>query len=109
MDILIKILGQSEERAMHIIDVAEKHAKKTHTKLFQGIVNNFKEKNLYIDNKLKSLVFINTIITYCHQSILPRILMKLKDTGIFELLEKNKKQAEILSAKTGKTNRDPKG
>ena len=93
LDILIKIIGQSEERTMHIVDVAEKYAKKTHTKLLQGIVNNFKEKYLYIDNKLKSLVFINTIITYCHQSILPRILIKLKDTGIFELLEKIKKQA----------------
>ena len=94
LDILIKIIGESEDRTMHIIDVAEKHAKKTHTKLFQGIVNNFKEKNLEIEIKLKSLVFINIIITYCHQSILSRILIQLRDTGIFELLEKNKRQTQ---------------
>ena len=94
LDILIKIIGESEERTMHIIDVAEKYSKKTHTKLFQGIINNFKESNLDIEIKLKSLVFINIVITYCHPSILSRILIRLKDTGIFELLEKNRKQGQ---------------
>ena len=82
-DLLIKIIGVDEERTMYIIDVGEKYAKRTHTKLFQGIVNNLSETNNDIEGRLKSIVFINTAINYCHQSILSRILIELKDTGIF--------------------------
>ena len=97
LDIIIKIIGKDENKdnkVILIIDAAEKYAKKTHTELFQGIVNNFKEKNLEIELKLKSLVFINYIVCYCPQSVLSRIIIKLKNTGIFELLEKSKKQTQ---------------
>ena len=97
LDIIIKIIGKDENKdnkVILIIDAAEKYAKKTHTELFQGIVNNFKEKNQEIELKLKSLVFINYIVCYCPQSVLSRIIIKLKNTGIFELLEKSKKQTQ---------------
>ena len=97
LDIIIKIIGKDENKdnkVILIIDAAEKYAKKTHTELFQGIVNNFKEKNQEIELKLKSLVFINHIVCYCPQSVLSRIIIKLKNTGIFELLEKSKKQTQ---------------
>ena len=97
LDIIIKIIGKDENKdnkVILIIDAAEKYAKKTHTELFQGIVNNFKEKNQEIELKLKSLVFINHIVCYCPQSVLSRIIIKLKNTGIFELLEKSRKQTQ---------------
>ena len=96
LDIIIKIIGKDDNKnnkVTHIINVAEKYAKKTHTELFQGIVNNFKEKNLETELKLKSLIFINYIVCYCPQSVISRIIIKLKNTGIFELLEKSRKQA----------------
>ena len=99
LDLLIKIIGQSEERAMYIIDVAEKYAKKTHTKLFNQIINNLSESNLEIELKLKSLIFINMIINYCHPSKLPRILIELNDIGIFELLDYNLKQEQKKAQK----------
>ena len=96
LDIIIKIIGKDDNKnnkVTHIINVAEKYAKKTHTELFQGIVNNFKEKNLETELKNKSLIFINYIVCYCPQSVISRIIIKLKNTGIFELLEKSRKQA----------------
>ena len=92
LDLIIKIIGGSEDRTMYIIDIGEKYAKKTHTNLFQGIVNNFKEKNKESEIRLKSIIFINTIINFCHPSIHSRILLELQDTGIFELLNKISKQ-----------------
>jgi len=100
LDILIKIIGQSEERAMYIIDVAEKYARRTHTKLFYQIINNLSEHNLETELRLKSLIFINMIINYCHPSKLPRILIELKDIGIFALLEKNLQQEQKNTQKT---------
>jgi hypothetical protein len=46
LDIIIKIIGKDENKdnkVILIIDAAEKYAKKTHTELFQGIVNNLIE------------------------------------------------------------------
>ena len=104
LDLIIKIIGGSEERAMYIIDVGEKYAKKTHTKLFQVIVNNLKEKNLEADIKLKSIVFINTIINFCHPSIVSRVLIQLNETGIFELVEKILKQSKEKHKETSHEN-----
>ena len=89
---------------MYIIDVGEKYAKKTHTKLFQVIVNNLKEKNLEADIKLKSIVFINTIINFCHPSIVSRVLIQLNETGIFELVEKILKQSKEKHKETSHEN-----
>ena len=94
LDLIIKIIGNSEERTMYVIDVGEKYAKKTHTKLFQAIVNNLKEKNLETDIKLKSILFINTVINFCHPSIVSRIIIQLQETGILELAEKIMKQKQ---------------
>jgi len=94
IDIMIKIIGTSEEKTMYIIDVAEKYAKKTHTKIFSQIVNYLSETNK--ENKIKSLtlMFINMIMNYCHPSKLSRILIQLRDTGIFEYLEKSRKHED---------------
>ena len=94
IDILIKIIQTSEEKTMYIVDVAEKYAKKTHTKIFSQIVNFLSETNKEIELKNKSLMLINTIMNYSHPSKIPRILIQLRDVGIFEFLEKRKKQDE---------------
>ena len=77
---------------MLIVEIGEKYSKKTNTKLFQEIVNNFDEKNLYTDLKLKSIIFINTIIYFCNPKEISQILNELINAGILELLLKMKKQ-----------------
>ena len=96
MDMMIKIIGTSEDKTMYIIDVAEKYAKKTHTKIFSQIVNYLSETNKEVKLKILTLMFINMIMNYCHPSKLPRILIQLRDVGIFEFLDKRKKQDEKL-------------
>ena len=90
IDIMIKIIRTSEEKIMYIIDVAEKYAKKTHTKIFDKLVDNLSERNKESKLKNYSLWFINMIMNYCHPSKLPRILIQLRDVGIFEILENRK-------------------
>ena len=91
IDIMIKIIRTNEEKIMYIIDVAEKYAKKTHTQLFSQIVNYLSETNKETKLKTLSLMFLNLIMNYCHPSKLPRILIQLRDVGIFENLDKIKK------------------
>ena len=42
-DIIVKLIGKgnSEDKTMYIIDAAEKYAKKTHTKIFSQIIDNY--------------------------------------------------------------------
>ena len=92
LDLIIKIIAEDEIRTMYIIEVAEKYAKKTKTKLFQGIVNNLSIKNLQGEVKLNSIFFINLVLNYCEPNELSRILIELKDTAIFENLEEIKRK-----------------
>lgn len=92
LDLIIKIIAEDEIRTMYIIEVAEKYAKKTNTKLFQGIVNNLSIKNLQGEVKLNSIFFINLVLNYCEPNELSRILIELKDTEIFENLEEIKRK-----------------
>ena len=92
MDIMIKIIGTSEEKTMYIIDVAEKYAKKTHTKIYSQIVNYLSDTNKEVNLRNNSLMFINMIMNYCHPSKHSRILIQLRDVGIFEFLEKSEKK-----------------
>ena len=94
IDIMIKIIGTNEEKTMYIIDAAEKYAKKTHTKIYSQIVNLLRETNKEVDLKTLALVFINLIMNYCHPSKLPRILIQLRDVGIFEFLDRPRKHEE---------------
>ena len=96
-DIIVKLIGKgnSEDKTMYIIDAAEKYAKKTHTKIFSQIIDNYlSETNKEVNLKFLSLIFINLIMNYCHPSKLPRILIQLRDAGIFEFLEKPRKHDE---------------
>ena len=96
-DIIVKLIGKgnSEDKTMYIIDAAEKYAKKTHTKIFSQIIDNYlSETNKEVNLKILSLIFINLIMNYCHPSKLPRILIQLRDAGIFEFLEKPRKHDE---------------
>jgi hypothetical protein len=96
MDIMIKIIGKNEEKrmekTMYIIDVAEKYAKKTHTKIYSQIVNFLSDTNKEVNLRNNSLMFINMIMNYCHPSKLSRILIQLRDVGIFEFLESIEKK-----------------
>ena len=94
IDIMIKLIGNSEEKTMYIIDVAEKYAKKTHTKIYSKIVDYLSEANKEINIRFKTLMLINTIMSYCHSSKLPRILIQLRDVGIFDVLNKPRKHEE---------------
>ena len=100
IDIMIKIIGKNVEKepqktmekTMYIIDVAEKYAKKSHTKIYSQIVNFLSDTNKEVNLRNNSLIFINMIMTFCHPSILSRILIQLRDEGIFEFLEKSEKK-----------------
>ena len=94
IDIMIKLIGNSEEKTMYIIDVAEKYAKKTHTKIYSQIVNYLSEVNKEINLRLLALMLINIIMSYCHSSKRPRILIQLRDVGIFETLDKPRKHED---------------
>ena len=94
IDILIKLIGDSEEKTMYIIDAAEKYAKKTHTKIYGKLINYLSDVNKEIKLRFLTLMFINTIMTYCHSSKLPRILIQLRDIGIFEALDIPRKHEE---------------
>ena len=94
IDIMIKIIGTNEEKAMYIIDVAEKFAKKTHTKTFSHLINFLSESYKETKSKTLILALINLIMNYCNPSKLPRILIQLRDAGIFEMIEKTRRHEE---------------
>ena len=94
IDIIIKIIGTSEEKTMYIIDAAEKYAKKTHTKVFSQILNLLSETNKETKIKTLTLMFINMLLNYCHPSKLSRLLIQLRDVGIFEFIDKTRKHEE---------------
>ena len=105
--ILIKIISTNEEKIMYLIDIAEKYANKTNTKIYSQIVKYLQEDNKILNLKIFSLLFINKILNYCDQSKLPTILDQLRDTGIFEILdnprkyeEKFEEQIKIFNKKT---------
>ena len=68
LDLMIKIIFYDKTKIMFIIEVAEKYTKENNTNLFQGIVDNLEQNNVDIELRLKSLVFINSIINYCEDS-----------------------------------------
>ena len=91
LDMMIKIIRNSEEKTMYIIDAAEKYARKSHTKIYNKIVDFLSPTNKEVQLKTFTLIFINIIMNYCHQSKLPRIIIQLRDAGIFDYLESQKK------------------
>ena len=97
LDLIIKIIAGDEIRTMRIIEVAEKYAEKTKTKLFQGIVNNLSIDNLEIKGKLNSILFINLVINNCEPNIALKILIELKDSGIFENIQKIQKKMKEMN------------
>ena len=106
-DIIIKIIGNNKEKITYIIDVAEKYAKNTNTKIFSQIVNFLKESNKEKKLQYLSLFFINIIINNCVPNKLHTILGQLRDLGIFEILDKPREyekkfeeQVEIFNNKT---------
>jgi hypothetical protein len=94
IDIIIKIIGTSEEKTMYIIDAAEKYAQKTHTKVYSQIVHFLSEENKETKLRNLGLMLVNMLMNYCHPSKLPRILIQLRDVGIFEFLDKARKHED---------------
>ena len=94
IDIIIKFIGTSEEKTMYIIDVAEKYAQKTHTKVYSQIVYFMSEANKETKLKNLSLMLVNILMNYCHPTKLSRILIQLRDAGIFDYLEQARKHED---------------
>ena len=93
LNTLITIMSQDEEKAMYLIDVAENYAKKSVTQIFSQIIALFlNNKNTSI--KGKALLFINVLLNYCDSGKLPRLILQLKEAGIYEALEKIAKDKE---------------
>ena len=90
IDMIIKIIGTNEEKAMYILDVAEQYSKKTHTKMFSRVAYYLSEIFKDREVKLNTLLFVNVLMNYCHPSKLPTILIQLRDVGIFEMIEQMK-------------------
>ena len=87
---LTSIISQDEEKAMYLIDVAEKYAKKSVTPIFSQVINLFASNN---ETKIKTriLLFINVLLNFCDSFRLPKLLIQLKEAGIYEALEKQSK------------------
>ena len=87
---LTTIISQNEEKAMYLIDVAEKYAKKSVTPIFSQVINLFSTNN---ETKIKSriLLFINVLLNFCDSFRLPKLLIQFKEAGIYEALEKQSK------------------
>ena len=90
IDMIVKIVGTSEKKAMYIYDYAEQYSKKTHTKMFSKVAYYLSEIFKDREVKLNTLLFINVLMNYCHPSKLPTILLQLRDVGIFEMIEQMK-------------------
>ena len=87
---LTSIISQDEEKAMYLIDVAEKYAKKSVTPIFSQVINLFASNN-EIKIKTRILLFINVLLNFCDSFRLPKLLIQLKEAGIYEALEKQSK------------------
>ena len=93
LNTLIAIISQDEEKAMYLIDVAEKYAKKSVTPIFSQVISllsGSKDTNL----KTKALLFINVLLNFCDSFRLPKLIIQFKEAGIYEVLEKVSKFKE---------------
>ena len=90
---LFRSVSQDEEKAMYLIDVAENYAKKSVTQIFSQIISLIvynKDTNV----KKKALLFINALLNFCDSTKLPKLLMQIKEAGIYEAQEKVAKHKE---------------
>ena len=93
LNTLIAIISQDEEKAMYLIDVAEKYAKKSVTPVFSQVISflsSSKDTNL----KSQTLLFINVLLNFCDSFRLPKLIIEFKEAGIYEALEKVSKFKE---------------
>ena len=93
LNTLIAIISQDEEKAMYLIDVAEKYAKKSVTPVFSQVISflsSSKDTNL----KSQTLLFINVLLNFCDSFRLPKLIIEFKEAGIYEILEKVSKFKE---------------
>ena len=93
LNTLIAIISQDEEKAMYLIDVAEKYAKKSVTPVFSQVISllsGSKDTNL----KSSALFFINVLLNFCDSFRLPKLIIQFKEAGIYEALEKVSKFKE---------------
>ena len=108
LNTLIAIISQDEEKAMYVIDVAEKYAKKSVTRVFSQIITLLSTKEIKL--KTKTLFFINILLNFCDSFRLPKLIIEFKEAGIYETLEKEAKtkdanfqeQLTNFQMKTGK-------
>ena len=93
LNTLISIVSQDEEKAMYLIEVADNYAKKSVTQIFSQIItliSTNKDKNI----RGKALLFINVLLNFCDSAKLPKLLIQIKEAGIYEALEKVAKHKE---------------
>jgi hypothetical protein len=108
LNTLIAIISQDEEKAMYVIDVAEKYAKKSVTPVFSQVITLLSTKEIKL--KTKTLFFINILLNFCDSFRLPKLIIEFKEAGIYETLEKEAKtkdanfqeQLTNFQMKTGK-------
>ena len=86
LNTLIAIISQDEEKAMYLIDVAEKYAQKSRTPIFSQVIK-FLSSNKDIKLKTKTLFFINVLLNFCDSFRLPKLIIQFKEGGIYETLE----------------------
>ena len=87
LNCLIGIISQDEERAIYLIDVAEKYAKKSVTAVFSQVIG-FLSSNKDTNLNTKILLFINILLNFCDSFRLPKLIIEFKEAGIYEALEK---------------------
>ena len=87
LNCLIGIISQDEERAIYLIDVAEKYAKKSVTPVFSQVIS-FLSSNKDTNLNTKILLFINILLNFCDSFRLPKLITQFKEAGIYEVLEK---------------------
>ena len=87
LNCLIGIISQDEERAIYLIDVAEKYAKKSVTPVFSQVIG-FLSSSKDTSVNTKILLFINILLNFCDSFRLPKLIIQFKEAGIYEVLEK---------------------
>lgn len=97
LDILIKIIGNNTNNNELFFDVAENYQKISQKKIFTLIVYFLSYHNKEPILKKLSLIFINTLLSFCEPSNQKKVLIQLEEAGIYEVLEdvKKNKQKDI--------------
>ena len=87
LNVLLTIIYQDKSKVRYLLDIAEDYAKRSVTKPFSQIVRLLSSVN-DLNLRSKILILINILLNFCDEERLPKLIVQLKEAGIYEALEK---------------------